>query len=1535
MADSRPGSFGSPLNVERLENRDLPATSFVLFGDDFNRMSRRLDPDWDIVAGSFRINGGAIVGSAPTNEIDVKGVAVTDVAVQVHADVRGAIGKEAGVIARRADANNMYWGTLSRSWRGYDVSIWSRVDGVVSRLAVRKAQSNGVGTLRLEVVGDSLRLFLNGALALQTTHSGLSHGGIGLRGTQGVRFDKYLASLIDATPPETTMLAAPPVVSRNRDATFLFSGTDGVTTQSKLKYQISLDGAPLQSSRPVIILNELTDGIHKLAASAVDEAGNIDPTPATFEWLVDTSTPILSASAVATDDFAAGVSIRGRVVDSGSGIRELKATFNDGTSQAVEFNPLTGEFSLDLPVNAPLAEVKLTAADQAGNCISTMVEVRAAVEDALRKLEQRILELEKELRMAQEVARPGIFPSLRATPGRKEDRRSELVVNYDYPFDAGVLWFDLIDSEGRGNGLVVPINRDGGTSDGRWSYWFPWGGWQTWTYKIYLYTNTEKTQCLGELSGTYDERANNLDVSTSDGSAAVVAADPSFEPYQDSTALAALEEVQTRLDDAQNRRDTLLAIVTGVAPNQPSARTAVPDVLLAQAAYWRSFTKSVNDAITALEQAGQDPTAILAARQHLSTLVGQAQLDRFARQATIPSRDRREAAVAIEYFENAIAQVNATMPGLQQALQDAYAREAHNRAALGMYYSGDDRYADQYRINEAKNRISQANELLGLSQTALRGAYAAFAMARPDIGDAPEISIIGRVGHQLALEVSTPGDSAEITVHSVNIRDYGSKHVLTERFERQPGAPTTYVVIPFHDGLPSGTYEIRLNSVGQNWSEQSFTVHWDKGSRELRLTAESFANLTRRANEVALTPSAQEVADVRSNALALARVIAPSYEIINLGTNDTLRIRNGVLWNQLNLHVNTEAMVRAIAHAMDPSLIGATGAQDRELREQWAREKGVRIEFTWGVSSKIFNEANKRAAGIFDELQRAVADYFDYRLHLKAGIGATFDMRRLESDSPFLPTRGVLVQAVENAFHGMYQQMVRLHRDDLQIWDRQNYLAAEGARLQNQQHALDVTLRFLNTNPDGIGTPEQRKASALLARPEATKAYAADILAGRATGLSAADRAAILAAARELEGKASADPASGNKSIIDRIASTASEYANTDPLVYHTEARKIRKNGDTLTPMTPESLTKIARLSQKARAAALTRGDSAEAEHWTKLLEAAEGMLKNAGDPKAAEWIEYIERTTSDPLIHLPIREIGLLNGVRTGTQHLNGNIAVGYDQEFTFELKATTMVFIRLPAWSSTNHLGISLLDKKGDYLIRTEDVSNESLPAIVLESGLFHLWIAHPPHSNTSGAGTNLMNVNKAPQRYEVHLTTFGSNTSDAQQLREELTALWESHRQLSVARDSIVTGFRDIGTDIDRRETVAKLGSLLVGINVNLAKLAQSGFDGKDLKVWAELYGIAVDPAINAGGIVSNSELFQLLASLPSKIQLFLNPTPVGAVFFLYDAMLDLTAKYVRLKLTQQQIEAMNQVNEAIHKLNGAILARQILLQRPTLD
>jgi 3-deoxy-D-arabino-heptulosonate 7-phosphate (DAHP) synthase len=91
---------------------------------------------------------------------------------------------------------------------------------------------------------------------------------------------------VDTTAPDTTIGSGPPSPTSSHGATFAFSSNDGGAT-----FECSLDGAVFAPCTSPVSYSGLAEGSHEFKARAKDAAGNVDPTPATHAWTIDSSAP--------------------------------------------------------------------------------------------------------------------------------------------------------------------------------------------------------------------------------------------------------------------------------------------------------------------------------------------------------------------------------------------------------------------------------------------------------------------------------------------------------------------------------------------------------------------------------------------------------------------------------------------------------------------------------------------------------------------------------------------------------------------------------------------------------------------------------------------------------------------------------------------------------------------------------------------------------------------------------------------------------------------------------------------------------------------------------------------------------------------------------------------------------------------------------------------------------------------------------------------------------------------------------------------
>ncbi len=108
----------------------------------------------------------------------------------------------------------------------------------------------------------------------------------GVARPQGARFD--IGSFeYDITPPDTTIDSAPPNPSNDNTPIFAFSGDDGMGSGIGIaSFMCQMDSGGYSTCVSPFTSLPLADGSHTFYVYAIDNAGNLDASPASFTWQV-------------------------------------------------------------------------------------------------------------------------------------------------------------------------------------------------------------------------------------------------------------------------------------------------------------------------------------------------------------------------------------------------------------------------------------------------------------------------------------------------------------------------------------------------------------------------------------------------------------------------------------------------------------------------------------------------------------------------------------------------------------------------------------------------------------------------------------------------------------------------------------------------------------------------------------------------------------------------------------------------------------------------------------------------------------------------------------------------------------------------------------------------------------------------------------------------------------------------------------------------------------------------------------------------
>lgn len=182
---------------------------------------------------------------------------------------------------------------------------------------------------------------------------------------------------VDTVAPDTTITGGPSGGANSASAAFDFDASEPGAT-----FECSLDGEPFVGCRAPEEYAGLDEGPHGFRVRAVDAAGNVDPSPATRSWDVDTVVPTVES--VSPRNGAKAVSKRANVrvvfseaMDGASAERADALTLKKrGTVKFVpatrSYDPATNSLTLD-PSGALdrgatyVARVRFLVTDEAGN----------------------------------------------------------------------------------------------------------------------------------------------------------------------------------------------------------------------------------------------------------------------------------------------------------------------------------------------------------------------------------------------------------------------------------------------------------------------------------------------------------------------------------------------------------------------------------------------------------------------------------------------------------------------------------------------------------------------------------------------------------------------------------------------------------------------------------------------------------------------------------------------------------------------------------------------------------------------------------------------------------------------------------------------------------------------------------------------------------------------------------------------------------------------------------------------------------------
>ena len=179
--------------------------------------------------------------------------------------------------------------------------LWVHHNGTFNA-TTGKLPMNSWARVELRVIatgaGSSVEARLNGAVIYATNAANLPAGVATVQignNTAAQAFalvaddvEVTTAGTADAVPPDTTINSGPSGTVTSSSASFTFS-----STESGSSFQCSLDQAPFSPCSSPAQYSHLDTGGHVFQVRAIDQAGNVDTTPATRNWTISGTGPKL------------------------------------------------------------------------------------------------------------------------------------------------------------------------------------------------------------------------------------------------------------------------------------------------------------------------------------------------------------------------------------------------------------------------------------------------------------------------------------------------------------------------------------------------------------------------------------------------------------------------------------------------------------------------------------------------------------------------------------------------------------------------------------------------------------------------------------------------------------------------------------------------------------------------------------------------------------------------------------------------------------------------------------------------------------------------------------------------------------------------------------------------------------------------------------------------------------------------------------------------------------------------------------------
>jgi hypothetical protein len=147
---------------------------------------------------------------------------------------------------------------------------------------------------------------------------------------QGGSAETEIQVVIDTTAPVTSIVSGPAVTTSQTTASFTFG-----STKPGSMFVSRLDGTMTYYTADTLNLSGLALGTHSLVVTAIDPAGNIDPSGVTYTWTVAASSLSVTVAPIPNSPGGVPLTLYGGASDPGSTITQVMVTIRRQSDNSV------------------------------------------------------------------------------------------------------------------------------------------------------------------------------------------------------------------------------------------------------------------------------------------------------------------------------------------------------------------------------------------------------------------------------------------------------------------------------------------------------------------------------------------------------------------------------------------------------------------------------------------------------------------------------------------------------------------------------------------------------------------------------------------------------------------------------------------------------------------------------------------------------------------------------------------------------------------------------------------------------------------------------------------------------------------------------------------------------------------------------------------------------------------------------------------------------------------------------------------------